>query len=37
MNTHSSGYDSIDKEYNILSYNDTAKQLYQSPAGSEML
>ena len=28
MNTHSSGYYSIDKDYNILSYNDTAKQLY---------
>ena len=38
MNTHSSGYYSIDKDYNILSYNDTAKQLYpQSPAGGEML
>ena len=24
MNTHSSGYYSIDKDYNILSYNDTA-------------
>lgn len=28
MNTHSSGYYSIDKDYNILSYNDTARQLY---------
>lgn len=28
MNTHSSGYYSIDKDYNILSYNGTAKQLY---------
>ena len=28
MNTHSSGYYSIDKDYNILSYNDTTKQLY---------
>ena len=28
MNTHSSVYYSIDKDYNILSYNDTAKQLY---------
>ena len=28
MNTHSSGYYSIDKDYNILSYNDTARKLY---------
>ncbi len=28
MNTHSSGYYSIDKDYNILSYNDTARQFY---------
>ena len=35
MNTHSSGYYSIDKDYNILSYNDTAKQLYPNKkAGS---
>ena len=38
MNTHSSGYYSIDKDYNILSYNDTAKQLYPNLLpGGEML
>lgn len=39
MNTHSSGYYSIDKDYNILSYNDTAKQLYPNlqPGGGNAI
>ena len=28
MNTHSSGYYSIDEEYTIIGFNDTAKEIY---------
>ena len=30
MSTHSSGYYSIDADYNIIGFNDTAKQIYPS-------
>lgn len=33
MNTHSSGYYSIDEEYTIIGFNDTAKEIY--PKSSE--
>ena len=30
MSGHSSGYYSIDADYNIIGFNDTAKELYPS-------